>query len=84
MANEEELESKRSAVRVWVTYGAAAFLFAGGALMIVAFLYKGFHDEAKDIFLTVLPVSSAIVSYWFAGRSTEKSKSGNAGPNKQN
>ena len=79
MAIEEERESKRSAVRVWVTYGAAAFLFAGGALMIVALLYKGSYDEAKDIFLTVLPVSSAIVSYWFAGRSTDKSKSGNSG-----
>ena len=52
--------------------GAAAFLFAGGALMIAA-------DEAKDIFLTVLPVISAIVPYWFAGRSTDKSKSGNSG-----
>ena len=47
--------------------------------MIVALLYKGSYDEAKDIFLTVLPVSSAIVSYWFAGRSTDKFKSGNSG-----
>ena len=29
------------------------------------------YPEAKDLFLTVLPVASAIVSYWFAGRSKQ-------------
>ena len=80
MVNEDERESKRSAVRVRVTYTAAAFLFVGGPLMIMVLLLQGSYDEAKDIFLTILPVSAAIVSYWFAGRSSDKSKSGNTGP----
>lgn len=65
----EEREARRSRVRIWVTYGAALFLFAGGASLTGLFMLVGLYAEAKDLFMTILPVSAAVVSYWFATRS---------------
>lgn len=65
----EKRESRRSQVRVWVTYGAAAFLFVGGPILIGILLCRSSYDEAKELFLTILPVSAAVISFWFAGRS---------------
>ncbi len=76
MSEAEKRESRRSLVRVLVTYGAAGFLFVIGSAMILALLYQGSYAEAKDLFLTILPVSAAIVSYWFAGRSVGKPNPG--------
>lgn len=73
---KQKRENRRSMVRISVTYSAAFFLFAGGFLMVIYLLWQGKYQEAKEIFLTVLPVSAAIVSYWFAGRSSGKSGSG--------
>ena len=69
--SSEGRESRRSLVRVAVTYAAALFLFVGGAGLIGWFMAVEKYPEAKDLFLTVLPVASAIVSYWFAGRSKQ-------------
>ena len=66
---QEQRESKRSLVRITVTYEATAFLFGIGAIMIAILLWKNKYEEAKDVFLTILPVSSAVISFWFAGRS---------------
>ena len=40
---------------------------------MVAFLWIGSHQEAKDVFLTILPISAAVVTYWFANRANSKS-----------
>ena len=70
---EEKRENRRNWVRILVTYGAAIFLFLVGPLLIGIALYKQTYAEAKDLFLTILPVSSGIISYWFATRSPKKS-----------
>ena len=70
---EEIRETRKSMVRVGVTYGAAAFLFGVGTLMILWFIFKNDFDAASDLFTTILPVSASIVSFWFAGRSTPQS-----------
>ena len=56
-----------------MTYIAADFLFIGGALIVGAFLVMENHEEAKDVFLTILPISAAVVTYWFANRANSKS-----------
>ena len=66
---KEERESRKSRVRVVVTYGAAGFLFLGGPLLILVLLCMGKSTEAANLFTAILPVSAAIISYWFAGRS---------------
>ena len=72
MTEAEKRETRRSAVRVVVTYIAAGFLFIVGTLLVGAFLWKGSHQEAKDVFLTILPISAAVVTYWFANRTNSK------------
>ena len=66
---EERRESRRSAVRVMVTYIAAGFLFLGGGGVVGYFLGTGDTDNAKDMFLSILPIAAAVISYWFAKRS---------------
>ncbi|MDE0479233.1 MAG: hypothetical protein OXI13_06360 [Gammaproteobacteria bacterium] len=65
---DEVREQRKSWVRIIVTYGAAAFLFVGGAAFIFDLIRNGKNDEAMTLFNTILPVSAAIISYWFAGR----------------
>ena len=64
----EKRESRRSMVRVYVTYAAAAFVFGGGAILIAVLFFMGKGDEAKDLFLAIMPVGAAVISYWFATR----------------
>ncbi len=75
----EEIEAKRqlrrSHVRIVITYVAAGFLFFGGYGMVVYLLACGKIDEAKSLFLSILPVSTAVISFWFGGR-----KSGDSTP----
>lgn len=66
-------ESRRSAVRIAVTYIAAGFLFLVGAAVVGYLLAIGDIATAKDIFLTILPVAAAIVTYWYAGRKSDES-----------
>ena len=65
---EQRREDRKSRVRVYVTYGAAAFLFLGGTVFIIFLISKEKLDEAISLFNALLPVSAAIISYWFAGR----------------
>ena len=84
MASTEEhqlRESRRSQVRVRVTYGAAGFLFIGGALMIAVLLFMEDKDSAKDLFLAIMPVSAGILSYWFASRNPAPDRRNNQDPN---
>ena len=69
---EIKKESRKSLVRVIVTYASAGFLFGGGALFIVFLIWTGRRDEALSLFNAILPVSAAIISYWFAGRGSNK------------
>lgn len=66
---ERTKELRKSRVRIIVTYSAAAFLFGGGAIFIAFFVWTGDRGNAVTVFNTILPVSAAIISYWFAGRS---------------
>ena len=69
MADTKEVIAKRrSHVRVVVTYGAAIFLFIGGALLIGYLTVTEQHADAIGLFTTILPVSAAIISFWFGGR----------------
>lgn len=80
----EETEAKRqlrrSHVRIAITYVAAGFLFLGGYGMVVYLLACGKIDEAKSLFLSILPVSAAVISFWYGGRtpgdSTPRQSSG--------
>ena len=65
---EEQRESRRSAVRVLVTYIATGFLFVVGAALVGYFVATGKHDDGKDLFLAILPIASAVITYWFAAR----------------
>ena len=54
-----------------MTYIAAAFVFVG----VAALMY--FEQDAvrrKDIFLSILPVATGVITYWFADKSHSKSK----------
>ena len=64
----EKRESRRSAVRTRVTYLAAGFLFLVGAGVVGFLLATHKVNEAKDVFLAILPVAAAVVTYWFATR----------------
>ena len=68
-SEEEKRENRRSRVRIIVTYFAAGFLFIVGPLFIGYFaIIKEDIPAAKDLFLTILPISAAVVTYWFAKR----------------
>ena len=69
---KEKREDRKSRVRVYVTYIAALFLFLGGAVFIAFLIWTGELDAALSLFQAVLPVSAAVISFWFAGRSNPK------------
>lgn len=64
-------ELRKSRVRIIVTYLAASFLFVGGPILIAFFVWTQDRPNALTLFNTILPVSAAIISYWFAGRSNK-------------
>lgn len=79
---EAQREDRKSKVRVRVTYAAAVFLFGGGAIFIAFLIWTGRRADAIALFNTILPVSAAIISFWFAGRARgnpEKRNQGNPG-----
>ena len=69
---DDNIKRRRSLVRMWITYIAATFVFGGGAGIILYALWMRDTQLAKDTFNVVLPVGTAVVTYWFAGRSAEK------------
>lgn len=77
MSSEDIREARKSLVRVVVTYVAAAFLFVGGTIFIAFLIWTGQRDDAITLFNTILPVSAAIVSYWFAGRGSQPKQGNN-------
>ena len=73
---EEQRENNRSAVRMVVTYVATGFLFVVGAALVGYFITTGERDDGKDIFLAILPIASAVITYWFASRQSSSPKQG--------
>lgn len=72
---EARRQARRSAVRVYITYGAGIYLVvASGGLIASSFLAgdSDAFDNAKDIYLTTLPVATGILAYWFADRGATK------------
>lgn len=67
-APDSEIEKRRSEVRIRTTYAAVAFLFGGGSIFILFLIWTRKLPEALNLFQTILPVSAAIISFWFAGR----------------
>ena len=65
---DEAIATRKSLVRVCVTYVAAFFLFIVGPLLILGLILSGDQENALDVFNTLLPVAAAIISFWFAGR----------------
>ena len=76
---KEKIEQRRSRVRVWVTYAAAFYAFVGSGALVLTALWANSIDAAKlttakDIFMTVLPVATGVITYWFASRKSEEQK----------
>ena len=71
---EQQRENNRSAVRMIVTYVAAGFLFIVGAAISGYLIGSGNAAEGKDVFLAILPVAAAVVTYWFATRQNDAAK----------
>ena len=71
----------RAAVRVIVTYAAAAFVFLGGGILMVCLYHGEKTEEALDLFHVILPVAAAIISYWFAGRNNARQANDNSREN---
>ena len=77
-------------MRIRVTYAAAAYLFGFGPLFIYMLyaqdpvpdgqVVPGI-DAAKNLFATILPISSGIIAYWFAARGGDKLNEQNPPPN---
>ena len=72
---------RKSYVRVFVTRWAAIYVFGGSALLIAALWIEGLDSDklqtAKDIYMTVLPVATGVVTYWFASRGLSKNEGNN-------
>ena len=65
---DQKIKMRKSRVRVRISYWAAGFLFFGGSVFIVFLIWTRKLTEALQLFNTILPVSAAIISFWFAGR----------------
>lgn len=82
-ALELKKEVRKSAVRVWVTYMASAYVFGGGLLLaglcIISIWVQALDNVAltvaKDFYLTVFPVATAVITFWFATRGASKNNS---------
>ena len=76
------IDERKSRVRVWVTKAAATWVFVGSAAIIAALWIKDLDADklqaAKDIYMTVLPVATGVITYWFASRGI--SNKGNESP----
>jgi hypothetical protein len=78
---EARKELAKSRVRVWITYLAAAFVFGGGAVLVLALGAGWVNAEdanvgaMKDVFMTVLPIATGVITYWFADRAASKYRS---------
>ena len=79
--HEQILEQRRSCVRIVVTYMAAAFIFVGGIIVFLGSLFDFIVGDnlnaTKDLYLTILPIATTVVTYWFASRKSSKDNNSN-------
>ncbi len=69
---DKDLARSKSKVRVRVTYIAAGYVFIGAIILVIGALVCKDFATAKDIFLSVLPIATGVITYWFADRSRGK------------
>ena len=85
---KKTIEDKRSAVRRWVTYTATFYTFGGSATLIAALWVDGLDEGklkiAKEVFYTVLPVATGVITYWFASRKPSEKPEDNGSKQDQN
>lgn len=78
------IEERKSRVRVWVTKAAATWVFLGSAAIVAALWIDDLDatklQAAKDIYMTVLPVATGVITYWFASRGISSKGSGPPDP----
>ena len=68
-SKEERIAIRQNWVRILVTYIATSFIFVGGLGLIALAIYSSFNLEtAKDLYLSILPVATSIIAYWFGSR----------------
>ena len=71
---ENKLRLRKSRVRVLVTYGAALFLFGGGAIFVAFLIWTGQKDDALNLFFALIPVATGTIAFWFGGRGSSPEK----------
>ena len=83
MNEEEKRRTSRTRVRVLSTYTALIWIFAVSTAMIFGFAFweipENMLDHMRDVFFTVLPVATGIVTYWFASRGRSRDDVPNGG-----
>ena len=71
---------------MWVTYGAAAFLFGGGAIFMLCLIFAPDKNAeiGREVFTMLVPIATGVITYWFADQRSEGSeepKTPNTGSN---
>lgn len=62
------LEQKRSAVRVWVTYGAVFAYLLLAAIVTIWLMWAGRYEVAIGVLGGVAGMAGSIVGFWFGAR----------------
>ncbi len=79
MTVRDQIEMRRSKVRIYVTYGAAFYVFFGSLILVLAFAVADAKNSdlalAKEVFTMVLPIATGIITYWFASRRPNEASS---------
>ena len=77
----EDIENRRSLVRVSITRWAGMFYFGGSAALIAWLLFKGgdsYLTLAEKVYMATTPTCSLIIGYWFGNKKpTEPKENGN-------
>ena len=73
LTTDDYIRHKRNLVRRIVTYASTAYLFVGGAGMalLIALTVTDANvpigmTTAKDVYMSIVPVASGVIAYWFA------------------
>ena len=65
-----DMFSSRNA-RASMMYAAGFFLFVVGPLLVGGYMLAKEYKTAKEVFFHILPVATAIATYWIAHRSLD-------------
>ena len=78
MTATERKELRKSRVRIALTWMAGIYVFGGPWVVILKC-----GTDAKDLFMSVLPVATGIVAFWFAERARPRDGSPSDKPKKE-